>query len=173
MAFALFAEAARSGFDVAEFSLGLCYDNGEGTVQNFTEALHWYRKASNHGDPAATTNLGQLYLEGRGVKADPHEALSLFNLAAEKGNSKAFMNLANVYYLGRGIEPDPITAFMWLEIAGAMGESVSAARKEVAAKLTPSEIDEAIRRAQLWQANHPNSEAIQRYLPFVPAGNHR
>src|SRR5579872_2512593 len=158
----------RNGFSVADFSLGLCYETGQGVRQDLDQAVRWYRVAVHHGDPAATANLALLYEEGRGVASDPHEAFRLFNLAAERGNPKAFNNLANAYYYGQGVEADPLIAYMWVEIAGTSGESVSAARQKVAARLSQSEIDEAIRRARLWRAFHAGVLGSQR-SQFLPA----
>jgi TPR repeat protein len=88
--------------------------------------------------------------------------LRLFNLAAERGNPRAFANLANAYHLGQGVAADPVTAYMWVEIAGGSGESVSAARKKLAAELTPSEIQEAVRRAVAWRSLHSDVLHTQR-----------
>jgi uncharacterized protein len=58
------------------------YDKGRGVVQDFQEAVKWYRLASAQGNESAQVNLGVLYARGRGVRQDVVRAYMWFNLAA-------------------------------------------------------------------------------------------
>ena len=48
----------------AQFSLGVMYDNGQGVIQDYKEAVKWYRLAADQGDAAAQFNLGYMFYEG-------------------------------------------------------------------------------------------------------------
>ena len=39
---------AEQGLAVAQFNLGLMYDEGQGVPQDYAEAVKWYRKAAEH-----------------------------------------------------------------------------------------------------------------------------
>ena len=43
------------------------YAKGQGTPQNYAEALKWFRLAANQGDADAQYNLGLVYAGSRGV----------------------------------------------------------------------------------------------------------
>ena len=58
-------------------------------MQNYTEALKWYRKAANQGDGEAQYNLGLSYVKGLGVTQNDLEAYFWFNLAAAQGIKQA------------------------------------------------------------------------------------
>lgn len=47
------AVKANKGDADAQFHLGLMYGNGEGTPQDYKQAVKWYTKAANKGDADA------------------------------------------------------------------------------------------------------------------------
>jgi TPR repeat protein len=49
--------AAEHGDGRAQFHLAEAYNLGRGTVQDYAEALKWYRKAADGGDVDAQTKL--------------------------------------------------------------------------------------------------------------------
>ena len=51
----------------AQFSLALCYYNGEGVDRDLTLAVHWFRKAADQGHAGAESNLGCAYDLGEGM----------------------------------------------------------------------------------------------------------
>lgn len=53
-------KSAAQGYVDAEYFLGLCYENGNGTTKNLTEAISWYKKAQNHGHPDAAKRIAEL-----------------------------------------------------------------------------------------------------------------
>ena len=112
------------------------------------------------GDARAQYNLGGLYAEGRGVPPDAAGAVAWYRRAAEQGHVRAQYNLGGLYAEGLGVPPDAVEALMWLTIAaarstGAEHEQTVTARAAVAARMTPTDVREAERRAQAWHAAHP------------------
>ena len=55
-----FRKAADHGHARAQYNLGLCYDKGEGVVQNNGEAVKWYRLAASQGHVGAKDALSLL-----------------------------------------------------------------------------------------------------------------
>ena len=84
---------AEQGDSGAEFNLGWMYHTGQGVVQDYKEAVKWYRKSAEQGIPEAQSNLGVLYDNGQGVPQDYKEAVKWFRLAAEQGYAQSQFNL--------------------------------------------------------------------------------
>ena len=68
------------------------YRNGQGVVQNYAEAVRWYKLAAAQGHAEAQSSLGQMYAIGHGVLQDYTRAHMWFNLAAVKSESNAIKN---------------------------------------------------------------------------------
>jgi TPR repeat protein len=66
---------AEQGNALAQFNLGVSYDQGWGVPQDADEALKWYRLAADQGYSLAQQNLGDIYSSGRGVPQDFAQAL--------------------------------------------------------------------------------------------------
>ena len=97
--------------------------------------------------------------QGRGVPQDAAGAVAWYRRAAEQGNARAQYNLGGMYDQGRGVPQDAAEAHMWLTIAasrstGAEREQIVTARAAVAARMTPTDLREADRRARAWHAAH-------------------
>jgi TPR repeat protein len=78
----LWRPLAGQGNPDAQYRIGLTYDVGVGSPQDFTEAVKWYLMAAGQGHAAAQFNLGLLYANGRGVEQDFIQAHMWLNLAA-------------------------------------------------------------------------------------------
>ncbi len=65
------------------------YANGQGVLQDYEEAVRWFRKAAEQGNAVAQNNLGVMYAAGRGVPQDYVQAHMWFNLAAARGSEAA------------------------------------------------------------------------------------
>ena len=76
------------------------YDTGQGVVQDYAQAVYWYRKAADQADATGLNNLGVMYMHGRGVPFDEAEAMRWFEKAAAAGQAKAFTNKALLYLYG-------------------------------------------------------------------------
>ncbi len=61
-------------------------------LQDYAEAVKWYRLAAAQGNANAQLNLGFMYANGRGVLQDYTKAHALYNLAATKGDAMAVKN---------------------------------------------------------------------------------
>ena len=64
---------------------GTRYAKGQGVLQDYAEAVKWYRLAAAQGNAMAQANLGLRYAKGEGVPQDYILAHMWFNLAAGKG----------------------------------------------------------------------------------------
>ena len=62
------------------------YDNGEGVIQDYKEAVKWYTKAAEQGHASAQGNLGVMYANGEGVLQDNVYAHMWFNIASSNGS---------------------------------------------------------------------------------------
>jgi TPR repeat protein len=133
----------------AQFRLGEIYDDGEGVEQDYGEALYWYGQAAVQGDANAQYRIGLMYDNGRGVVQDYTEAVRWYRMAAAQGVADAQSNLGEMYSYGEGVAKDYVRAYMWFSICAASGASASAAtsRDNIAARMTPQQIDEAQKMA--------------------------
>ena len=61
-------------------------------LQDYAEAVKWYRLAAAQGFAPAQANLGVMYAKGQGVPMDDVRAHMWFNLAAVKGDTSAAKN---------------------------------------------------------------------------------
>lgn len=111
---------AEQGDADAQCRLGEMYRNGQGTKQDNSEALKWYRKAADQGNSAAERAIGEFYHWGWGVEQDTSEWLRWTLLAAERGDAKA------QYLLGLTFETQTemlnySEAFKWYKTAAKQG----------------------------------------------------
>lgn len=89
-----FREAAINGLDVAQFNLGVMYEQGLGVPMDETRALLWYHSAAEQGYPLAQYNLGRLYALGKGIPQSDAEAKRWFQRAADRGVSDGLYEVA-------------------------------------------------------------------------------
>ena len=87
----LWTPLAEAGDKVAQASLGLLFQTGQGTKVDFIRAMELFRASAKQGYPFAFTALGNSYHEGLGVKEDRRTALIWFLLGAEHDPNSAFM----------------------------------------------------------------------------------
>ena len=84
---------ATQGDVVAQYNLGIIFENGINVAQDYVEAERWYRLAAEQGDANAQYNLGVMFKNGKGIKQDNIEAMRLFSLAAAQEHEQAQINL--------------------------------------------------------------------------------
>ncbi len=147
---------------MAQFSLGVMYENGEGVPQDYKEAVKWYRKAAEQGYAKAQYHLGFILLmknsANEGVEQDGVEAVKWYRKAAEQGNAKAQNFLGEIYFSGDGVPRDDIEAHKWFNLAAADGLDKSEDLDRVAFKMSPEQIAEAQKRAREWKPETPASK---------------
>lgn len=78
-----------------------------------TEAVKWFRKASEQGDADAQKELGDMYRSGEGVTKDINEAAKWYHKSAEQGNGDAQYILGSLYSKGDGVLKDSTEALKW------------------------------------------------------------
>jgi TPR repeat protein len=81
--------AAEKGLSQAQHGLGYMYKNGDGVVQDYKEAVKWYKKAAEQGDADGQFGLGTMYQNGHGVIQDIVSAHMWFNIASSNGHKIA------------------------------------------------------------------------------------
>ena len=85
--------AAYLGNASAQFVLGKCYYLGQGVLQDYAEAVKWYKMAAEQGDHRAQCNLAGCYKDAKGVHYNIKLAKKWYGLAAQQGNEAAEMIL--------------------------------------------------------------------------------
>ncbi len=118
------AEAAHQGDTVAQYNLGVMYQNGYGVAQNDTEAVKWYRKAAEQGNALGQNNLGVMYQNGHGVAQNDTEAVKWYRKAAEQGNALGQYNLGVMYQNGHGVAQNDTEAVKWYRKAAEQGNAL-------------------------------------------------
>ena len=80
---------AEQGDASAQSNLGLMYFNGEGAIEDYKEAVKWFRLAAAQGNVSAQTSLGLMLANGQGVIQDNVYAHMWSNIAAANGSERA------------------------------------------------------------------------------------
>ncbi len=143
---------AEQGDALAQYNLGLLYDNGRGVQKDYAQARQWYEKAAAQGHADAQVNLGILYDYGRSIPQDFKKAVYWYRLSAKQGNDLAQRRLGLMYERGDGVERDIVQAYMWYILGTAGGADRGAARKDALIKqMTPEQIAEAQKLAREWK----------------------
>ena len=122
-AYQLLKPLAQQGIPIAQYNLGVMYDNGKGVPQDYAEAMNWYRRAAEQGLADAQHNLGWVYFEGQGVPQDYILAHMWFSLAVSRFPASE----------------------------GEKREQAVKDRDIVASKMTPAQTAEAQRLAREWK----------------------
>lgn len=121
------------------------------------------RKAAG-GDAAALFALGDLYERGEGVGHDMAMAAAYLRLAAERGHAVAQYRIGLVDAAGLGTEANLTEGYKWLSLAAAAGGEEAGAlvasvlRDNLAARMTPAEVEAAQKAAALFK---PASGAVE------------
>jgi TPR repeat protein len=87
----LWTPLAESGDKVAQASLGLLYQTGQGVPKDQVRAVELFKRSAKQGYPFAFTALANSYYEGLGVEKSSKKALYWFLLSAEFDPNAAFM----------------------------------------------------------------------------------
>ena len=98
--------AAGQGHVWAQYSLGYCYQHGQGVGKDEAEAVKWFRKAAEEGNAAAQCSLGSCYYNGQGVARNFAEAVKWYRCAVAQENAHAQRNLGLCYEKGQGVTQD-------------------------------------------------------------------
>lgn len=74
--------AALTGDASAQLQLGVIYEKGRGTPQNYSKAIEWYKKSAKQGNASAQYNLGTIYHDANNGHQDYAEAMAWYKKAA-------------------------------------------------------------------------------------------
>ena len=114
------------------------------------------RPMSEKGYPFAQFNLGVLYDQGKGVPQDNAQAMQWYQKAAEQGLPQAQINLGIMYEEGQGVPVDNVRAYFWYTLADSQGDGLAPqAKRDIAKKMTPAQVEDAERQAKEYKAAHP------------------
>ena len=97
---------AEQGNAVAQFNLGVMYENGQGVTQDYKTAVKYYTLAAEQGYADAQFSLGYMYENGEGTAQDYKAAIHWYTKGAEQGDAHALSNLSLMYLYGRGTAQD-------------------------------------------------------------------
>ena len=78
---------AEDGDMKAQYSLGICYRDGQYVSQSINKAIEWFKKSAEQGFAMAQQELGFCYYEGNGVEQSYDNAVKWYRLSAEQGYS--------------------------------------------------------------------------------------
>ncbi|UTR12097.1 sel1 repeat family protein [Evansella sp. LMS18] len=93
----LLEESAAQGYKDSQSLLGRVYHN---IYKDYSEALHWLKKADEQGDQYAPEFIGNMYEYGFGVPQDNYKAAEWYEKAIELDNDVAYVRLAYLYMEG-------------------------------------------------------------------------
>lgn len=116
-------QAAQNGDANAYYWLGCFYYQGEGTKQNYTEALKYFQKAANNGDAYSYAWIAKIYYYGNGCAQNYEEAFKWFLKAANAGQTVVYGWLGSVYYEGKGCNKNYGEAIKWFKKAAKNGDT--------------------------------------------------
>jgi len=148
-----YLKAAKQGHQLARFNIGAMYQNGDGVEQDYSLAARWYRMAAEHpSEDPPRLDPRVMDLQGGGQAHESTQAAEWYRRAAY-GFPPAQFNLGLLYEAGAGVPQDYVLAHMWicLALARVNGDSgrYAAARDRVAAKMSPVQVAESLRLADI------------------------
>lgn len=100
---------------VAENSIGIRYEHGDGVKANIETAVTWYAAAAARGYGLAQTNLATKYYAGDGVRKSVVLAQRWYGRAAGQGERSAQYNLGAMYLKGDAVAHD-LAAGFWIAV---------------------------------------------------------
>ena len=99
------------------------FRTGDGPLQDYNLAIHWYRLAAERGHVGGQYNLARMYDHGLGVRRDDAEAVRWYRRAAEQGEVHSQHHLAEMYRDGHGVPKDAQRSLEWFEVAARQGHA--------------------------------------------------
>jgi uncharacterized protein len=124
-AYKWFTIAADKGLDIAQYYVGLCYENGLGVQQNDKEAFQSYMTAAKQNNADAECKVGTCYQRGIGIKQNMEIAVYWWSISASKGNTDAQGMLGISYLNGYGVTQDYSMAIKYLNKASEKNNAIA------------------------------------------------
>ncbi|MCG6113844.1 MAG: peptidoglycan-binding protein [Mesorhizobium sp.] len=158
--------AAELGLAIARYKVGSLYEKGIGVERDVSVAESWYRLAAAQGNAGAMHNLGVLLAMGASGTANNEEAARWFLEAADLGVPDSQFNMGILSARGIGVPQDLEEGYKWFAILAEAGDNDALAKRdEVAATLTPEQVENAQAAAALWRAKEPDPESNSFDIP--------
>lgn len=106
---------------LAQFTIGLFYQNGWGRDPDPIIACQWFEKAAQGGIPTAQYMTGICLEQGSHRPIDYAAAAHWYQKAAQAGQLHAYCQLGNLMMTGRGVTKDPHKALALCRPAALQG----------------------------------------------------
>ena len=120
-AFNSYSALVAEGDPEAMYVIGQMYESGQGTPQNFSSAMRWYRRAAKQDHAQAYFDIGRMFENSIGVPRDFGAAFDAYSAAADLGHAEAELKQAEFFARGRGTGPDVARAAQLLGAAADAG----------------------------------------------------
>ncbi|KAG0232418.1 hypothetical protein BGW42_008209 [Actinomortierella wolfii] len=131
-AFYWYNRAAEQGHVEAQYIVGDRFYTGQGTTQNYAEAVTWFRKAAEQKHANAQYRLGCMLRDGQGVEQNYDDAAKWLLRATEQGHAEARQSVKKLYEKGYGLPRDLQKAVHWYrEVAAGGGSDVQQQLKKL------------------------------------------
>lgn len=98
LAFQLYSLSALQNYPLAQYQLGVCYEQGLGVFQDSSKATQSYITAASNQFAPAQFKLGLSYQEGKGVGINAELAYQYFQQAASSGYAPARYKIGLALY---------------------------------------------------------------------------
>ncbi|MBJ6124541.1 SEL1-like repeat protein [Microvirga splendida] len=148
----LFERASQAGLPPAQERLARMFEKGLGGGRDLKQAVFWYERAAMGGHVRAMHNLATLVASGAAGKPDYGAALRWYSEAAEAGFRDSQFNTGLLLTRGIGAKPNLPKAFQWFSLAAAQGDAQAARKRdELAARLSPAELENAKAAVDRWR----------------------
>ena len=99
-AYDIWLDLAKDNDKLAQYAIGILYENGHGVKQSVKEAFTWYEMSAESGNTKVQYGLGNAYYFGNGVSKNHDRAIYWWNMASKQGVTNAQYNLGVIYLLG-------------------------------------------------------------------------
>lgn len=126
-AYELLQPLAEAGEPEAEWYLGLMHVRGEGTPQDYTKAMHWFRRAADHSYSRAYYDVALMHELGEGRPVDHTIARQWYERGIQARCVPCMRHLGFIDLYGVGdASPAPQRALQWLREAADAGSGDAA-----------------------------------------------
>jgi TPR repeat protein len=105
--------AASNDHADAIYQLGLLYENGQGTTQDYSTANRLHNQAKEKGHRESIYRLGIVYQHGLGADVNHSEAIDCYTKAAGLRYSESQYTLGKLFYTGELVEKNLLKALEW------------------------------------------------------------
>ena len=88
-AYLIWSKLAEEGDSIAQNSLGVLFQKGQGVEKNYFESYKWFKTSAEDGYTPAQVSLGYLYDQGMGIDRNKIKAFMWWKIASLHGDNDA------------------------------------------------------------------------------------